>query len=65
MKKFEYCVGGLSGSSTPEERQKTLNDMGKDGWELVSVFRDSAINSYIMFYFKKEIEERPNSARPR
>jgi len=55
MKKFKYVVGGLSIKSTPEEQQKTLDEMGQDGWELVSVV--IALNDYFMFYFKKEILE--------
>jgi len=54
MKKFKYVVGGLCIRSTPEEQQKTLDKMGKDGMELVSVV---AANGYFMFYFKKEIKE--------
>jgi len=51
MKKFKYVVGGLSIRSTPEEQQETLDKMGKDGLELVSVV---TANGYFMLYFKKE-----------
>ena len=57
MKKFKYCVGGLPKTSSPEEQQKILGKMGEDGFELVSVVRDGKVNGYIMFYFKKEVEE--------
>lgn len=33
---------------------KYLNDMGKDGWELVSVLRDFKNNRNKIYYFKRE-----------
>lgn len=52
MKKFKYLVGGLYIKSTPEEQQKTLDKMGNEGWELVSVVHTV---EYFLFYFKKEV----------
>jgi len=57
MKKFKYCVGGICIRSSPEKQQKTLNKMGKNGFELVSVSKTEGPNAYFMFYFKKELEE--------
>lgn len=57
MKKFKYVVGGLDVNSSPEDQQKTLNQIGKDGFELVSVLQTRNTNGYIMFYFKKEIKD--------
>ena len=34
---------------------KRLNRMGREGWELVSVFRESA-ESHTCFYFKRRLE---------
>ena len=62
MKTFKYVVGGLSTISTPEEQQKQLNKMGGDGMELISV---TVANGYFMFYFKKEIAERPDDTGPK
>lgn len=35
--------------------EKKLNRMGRQGWELVSVFRESA-ESHTCFYFKRRLE---------
>jgi len=61
MKKFKYIVGGLDCKSSPEEQQKTLNKMGEEGFELVSVVENRQPNGYVMFYFKKEIAECKNN----
>ena len=54
MKKWEYisiCVRDPSGSKT------TMNSMGLEGWELVTVTAES-IDAYSIAYFKREIEEK-------
>lgn len=58
-KKFQYIVGGLSSSLSPEKQQKILNKkLGNEGFEIFSVvsLKEGANGGYIMFYAKKEIE---------
>lgn len=52
---FEYLVGGFSDDVSPEQQQARLNELGDDGWELVST-RDTTVggNPYAMFYFKRD-----------
>jgi hypothetical protein len=63
MKKFEYMYSVKEDLLKSEEEFsfnngqdsiKYLNDMGKDGWELVSVLRDSKNNRNKIYYFKRE-----------
>ena len=37
MKRFEYMVGGLGVKWKPEDEQAQLDELGEQGWELVSV----------------------------
>ena len=65
MKKFKYVVGGIGLNSKnimPNEQQRILNKMGKEGLELVSVVVTSG---YIMFYFKKEIYQESDNTCPK
>jgi hypothetical protein len=48
VKRFEYRVVDLS-YLKEEVMQKQLNEYGKDGWDLVSVFRREAV-------FKRPVE---------
>ena len=55
MKKFEYKV-------TDSEDEERLNQLGKEGWELVSVIykswedlRHGGTDSVVVLYFKREL----------
>lgn len=47
MTKYEYKCVGIVGFGTKTTR--VLNDLGRDGWELVSVFA-------IWHYFKRPLQ---------
>lgn len=44
MKKFEYKVEVLCGSN--EKVNSLLNELGKQGWELISIDRGSSVFAY-------------------
>lgn len=62
-KKFEYKTmkfipsGTFSIKFDLKEIDKTLNEMGKEGWELISVqdFSQMGTISYFHYTFKREI----------
>lgn len=68
MKQFEYktidikpSTKGFFGTKGIELEQidKTLNEMGQEGWELISVQEVSTFDgtmNYILYTFKREIE---------
>lgn len=35
--------------------EENLNDMGQDGWELITVYKEHPENMHTKFVFKKEI----------
>lgn len=45
MKKFEYKVEVLCGSI--EKVDSLLNELGKQGWELISIDRGSSVFAYL------------------
>ena len=44
MKKFEYKVEALG--ATIEKVNSRLNELGKQGWELISIDRGSSVFAY-------------------
>ncbi len=56
MKTFEYCVKYGPGAAAIEQEAQ-LNQMGKDGWELVGVYDQDIASS--VFYFKRQIGDDP------
>jgi hypothetical protein len=54
MIKFEYITLRLDYNANADLAARNLNEMGKNGWELVAVLPD-APKAYIAF-FKKSIE---------
>lgn len=57
MRKFEYSDKSIKSPMSPEERNKLLNTMGDNGWELVQIMEgsDNWLIKYFYFYFKREI----------
>ena len=59
MKRFEYKFKldlGYDPSNVENRTEESLNLLGSDGWELVSVGSCGKNNSYSGFYFKRPIE---------
>lgn len=52
MSKFEYKVLPISVHSAPAEIETKQNELGQQGWELVSVYQ-SGMN--MNHYFKREL----------
>jgi hypothetical protein len=52
MKKFEYkfVIDG------EDETEKSLNLLGNNGWELVTISPCGKDNSYLGFWFKRPLE---------
>jgi len=56
MKKFEYRIRRF-GYGSEDEMEDILNELGKDGWEVVSI--DDEQNKHIgKVYLKREIIEK-------
>ena len=57
MKKFEYLIKLLPACDYKNE-ELLLDNLGKDGFELISVVNiNNKIGSLITYYFKREIDE--------
>jgi len=56
MKKWEYNILGIKKHST--DKLANLDDLGDNGWELVSVLDVS--DTVRMYYFKREKTEKAN-----
>ena len=64
MKKWEYLAEQVNAYKEPEvllwAGAETINDLGKEGWELVSAVKiksDGQRNcDFVCLYFKREIE---------
>ena len=56
MKKWEYNIIGIKQYST--DKFNKLDELGKDGWELVSVISTSETSQ--SYYFKREKIEKVN-----
>ncbi len=60
-KKFEYKTHTInksfwSGSVNAEEIEVDLNELGEEGWELISVIEENTTKANeIIFLFKREI----------
>lgn len=59
MKQFEYKVVKLPDPPLSTAEKLTLENYGKNGWELVSVVLTAPMTnlSKTIYYFKKEIEK--------
>lgn len=64
MKKYEYCTklidakGVFGGKVSVDEFDRTLNDLGRDGWELVSITDSNqsyGSTRWIICVFKREL----------
>ena len=57
--RYEYLVGGLGLDWSPQDEQAQLNELGQQGWELVSVAvkEDSKSRVCTFFYFRRPIYE--------
>ena len=53
MKKFEYTQTYIEIAIAGINHTETLNSMGNDGWELISVINMDGRN--ICYYFKRDI----------
>lgn len=59
VQNLEYLVIDLSGANAAQEQQAVLNEVGKNGWELVAVTPNSGLDgsgriSRQMAYLKRE-----------
>jgi hypothetical protein len=63
--RYSYFVGALrlEGLST-EEQENKLNEVGSDGWELITI-REERINGrqYLLFYLKRPFSDSENASR--
>jgi hypothetical protein len=56
MKKFEY-LQFLESSYSTTSIQDSLNEFGRNGWELVNFVSDAArCGTVLRFFFKREID---------
>lgn len=55
MKTFEYKISNLPAIRVGKGRAEQLNELGKLGWELVSVIQHK--NSPAMFYLKRQVSD--------
>ena len=55
MNTFKYQMLRIYGIE-PNKHERALNEMGKDGWELVGILtrRNDVGNKYAVYYLKKE-----------
>jgi len=59
MKKFEYKIIDGSINTVKKDDEFVLNELGKEGWELISFIEGKAKNSglgakRLYYYFKRE-----------
>jgi hypothetical protein len=63
MKKYEYLVHGLEANETEKTRAElteSLDNLGEQGWELISVSPITHTGGEIsLFYFKRELPKAP------
>ena len=65
MKRFDYMVGGMDVKWKPEDEQAQLNELGEQGWELVSVVVRPDHNGRLLSYFylrREQLEKKSISA---
>ena len=51
---WEYLTGGFS-NCWPDDEQKKLNELGKDGWEVIAVIN---VGSETRFYLKRPANQK-------
>jgi hypothetical protein len=59
MTGWEYTVFGLLPSQSEHEDQEALNEVGEEGWELVSVIQQNDGSRVV--YLKRPVPENPGS----
>ena len=60
MIKWEYKTEYINEYSLTEKQEKTLNDLGKEGWEMISLIKSSGgptNRSYFQAFFKRPIDQ--------
>jgi hypothetical protein len=57
--RWEYTVFGLLPSQSEHEDQEALNEVGEEGWELVSVIQQNDGSRVV--YLKRPAPENPGS----
>ena len=53
MRRFEYDIRSFK-HATPTELLSALNDLGSQGWELVTIGHNALDG--VIYYFKREIQ---------
>ena len=58
MRQYEYKHETLNGGTRVPISGRVLamaNELGKDGWELVSIITFESLEPYVSMYFKREV----------